>query len=185
MMENIIDKYAFNEIDNVDETYMKREKYNGRVDISPNENGTPFFIQDKIKNTEKTNYANATQHMMEKSLLSISFFSLENINIIQNSLRFRVFEMSQNKYKIDTQDDDQLKIIMRSIYLQYGLNQQDNISKQVEELNEKVLEYVVPQVYGEVVSYMKYKEDISTLPEPIKRPSLPFIDKTIELKNFF
>ena len=53
MTENIIDKYAFNEMDNVNETYLKREEYNGRIDISPNENGTPFFIQDKIKNTEK------------------------------------------------------------------------------------------------------------------------------------
>lgn len=180
-----MDKYTMNEIDDSYKTSIKSKRYNGRIDLSPNENGTPFFIQDKIQNKEKTNYANATQHMMEKSLLSVSFFSLENINILQNTLRSRVYEMSQQKYKIDTQDDDQLKIIMRSIYLQYGLNQNENISKQVTDLNEKVLEYVVPQVYGEVVSYMKYKEDISTISEPMKLPTLPFIDKTMELKNFF
>jgi len=174
-----------NEIDSSYKSFLPRQTYNGRIDISPNENGTPTFIQDKIQNKEKTNYANATQHMMEKSLLSVTFFSLENITIIQNTLRSRVFEMSQRKYKIDSQEDDQLKIIMRSIYLQYGLNQNDEISKQVTELNERVLDYVVPQVYSEVVSYMKYKEDISTIPEPMKRPSLPFIDKTMELKNFF
>jgi hypothetical protein len=180
-----IDKYNMNKIDSSYKSFMPRQTYNGRIDISPNENGTPTFIQDKIKNKEKTNYANATQHMIEKSLLSVSFFSLENINILQNTLRSRVFEMSQQKYKIDSQEDDQLKIVMRSIYLQYGLNQNDDISKHVTELNDKVLNYVVPQVYGEVVSYMKYKEDISTIPEPMKRPSLPFIDKTLELNNFF
>ena len=63
--------------------------------------------------------------------------------------------------------------------------QNENISKQVTDLNEKVLNYVVPQVYGEVVSYMKYKEDISTISEPMDLPTLPFIDKTVELKNFF
>ena len=51
---------------------------------------------------------------------------------------------------------------MRSIYLQSAKHQSNNITKQVEDLNQLVLDYCISFVYAEAVSYVKYLEDQST-----------------------
>ncbi len=181
-----MDKYAKN---NFEENYQHSELFKdavvGRIDVSPNENGTPFFVQDKIEKNEKTNYSNAMQGMMENSLLSITFFSSNNIENIQNMLRSEIYNLSSKQYKIDIQDADQLKIIMRSIFLQYSSNNNSNIEGQINKLNKQVLDYAVPQVHTELISYIKYKKDISSPPELIPPPQSLAIDKTMELNNFF
>jgi len=181
-----MDKFTMN---NFEENYQSSDMFKdsvvGRIDVNANENGTPFFVQDKIQKDEKTNYSNAMQGLMENSLLSITFFSGNNISIIQNNLRAEVYEQTKNQYKIDIQDTDQLKIIMRSIFLQYSSNHSDNIQGQIEELNRKVLHYAVPQVLNELVSYIKYKKDISEPRELLKLPQSLAIDKTVELNHFF
>jgi hypothetical protein len=74
---------------------------------------------------------------------------------------------------------------MRSVFLQYSLHKSTNIREQVEQLNQIVLNYCVPRVYSELMSYLKYKEDISTLPVPQENPIFLAPDKTLELKHFF
>lgn len=182
-----MDKYSGN---NFEENYQEKETFQhhvvGRIDLNnPNENGTPFFIQDKIQKNEKTNYSNAMQGLMENSLLSITFFSYSNIENLQNMLRSQIYKLTNNQYKIDYQDNDQLKIVMRSVFLQHSLNHSDKIEEQINTLNKKVLEYTVPQVHNELISYIKYKKDISSPPELMKLPESLTIDKTIELNNFF
>jgi hypothetical protein len=93
--------------------------------------------------------------------------------------------MSNNTHIIDTQDYDQLYIIMRSIFLQYSLNQPDNITKQIEVLNSKVVAYCAPRIYGEVESYIKYKKDSSTLVVPLDMPTYFHKDTSVEFKRFF
>ena len=181
-----MDKYTRNDFD---ENYQKSDTFQealvGRIDLNPSENGTPFFVQDKIHKNEKTNYSNATQGLMENSLLSITFFSSNNIESIQNTLRSKIYKLTNEQYKIDVQDNDQLKIVMRSVFLQYSSNNNDNIDGQVKQLNNKVLDYAVPQVHNELISYMKYKKDISSPPTLMQLPQSLAIDKTIELNNFF
>lgn len=171
----------------IDNSFKQNKNMNGRINLNPTnqENGTPLFIQDLIPKNEKTNYYNATQHMLSSSLLSTTFFSLENIELIQNAIRSEIYKKTSNKHIIDKQDYDQLKIIMRSIYLQYSLHRDDDIKGQIEKLNKLVLEYCVPQIYSELIGYLKYKKDISTLPVPIENPTFFSIDKTMELNNFF
>ena len=177
-------------LNNINQSYtidqsFKVPRTNGRINLEKNENGTPFFIQDLIPKKEKTNYYNATQHMLGNSLLSTTYFSLENIELLQNSIRSQIYKKTNNKYIIDKQDYDQLKIIMRSIYLQYSLHRDDDIKGQIETLNKIVLDYCVPQIYNELLSYIKYKEDISTLPVPLENPTYFSVDKTMELNHFF
>ena len=84
-----MDKYTRNDFEeNYQQPDTFQEPFVGRVDLSPNENGTPFFVQDKIHKNEKTNYSNAMQGLMENSLLSITFFSAKNIESIQNVFTF-------------------------------------------------------------------------------------------------
>ena len=181
-----MNKYERNNFEeNYKETDTLKQSPVGRIDISPNENGTPFFVQDKINKNEKTNYSNAMQGLMENSLLSITFFSSDNIESIQNTLRSEIYKLTNQEHKIDIQDTDQLKIIMRSIFLQYSLNNTDNIDEQITQLNQKVLGYAIPQVYNELISYIKYKKDISSPPSLMQLPQSITIDKTMALNNFF
>ena len=78
--------------------------------------------------------------------------------------------MSEEKYVIAPQNIDTIKIIMRSIYLQYAEHKPEDITEQVERLNKFVLEYAVPNVYNELIGYLKYCRDQSTLVTPIDLP---------------
>ena len=177
-LNNITESYV------IDEKFQVPKSYNGRVNLDPKENGTPFFIQDMIPKNEKTNYSNAVQYMVTPTLLSRTYFSMENIEILQNAIRSQVYKLSENKHIIDKQDYDQLKMIMRSIFLQHAMHQDENIREQVETLNKMVLEFCVPRVFSELQSYLKYKEDISTLAPPMDRPTFFAVDKTVELNRF-
>ena len=80
----------------------------GRVDTQAGENGTALFMHDLIPKNEKTNYSNAMKHDHPDTLLSSTFFSIDNIQIIQNGIRAGVYEMSNKKHIVD----EDLKIHM-------------------------------------------------------------------------
>jgi len=158
---------------------------NGRIDLLNLPSGTPLFLQEKVANVEKSYFSNALKHTLQNSKLSVLFFSVPNVTIIENGIKAAVYKMSNNTHIIDTQDYDQLYIIMRSIFLQYSLNQPDNITKQIEVLNSKVVAYCAPRIYGEVESYIKYKKDSSTLVVPLDMPTYFHKDTSVEFKRFF
>ena len=93
-----------------------------------------------------------------------------NIDILQNGIRAGVYNRSNGNYLIGTQNCDELKIIMRSIFLQNAKNVSTNIPEQITALNKIVLDYAIHQVYGEAEGYMKYKRDASTLAMPLEPP---------------
>jgi hypothetical protein len=103
-------------------------------------------------------------------MLSDSYFSKKNIELIQNSIRKGVYDKSNQRILIDKQSEDQLVLVMRSMYLQYSKNLDTNIPKQIEELNSHVLNYCISSVYNEAVSYLKYKEDASSMHKPMQHP---------------
>jgi len=154
----------------------------GRVNI---EGGTPLFLQEQVPLDDKTNYFNATKYIFQPSELSNTYFSKENINKVHNDIKKNVYDLSEKKYVIDDQDTDVLKVIMRSIFLQYSKFQFDNINKQIEQLNNMVIEYSSNSIFGEIEGYLKYKEDASNMHTPIERPIYLHNDNTLELKTFF
>lgn len=154
----------------------------GRVDI---EGGTPFFLKEQIPLDHKTNYFNATKYTFQPSELSNTYFSKENINKVHNDIKKKVYDLSQQKYVIDDQNMDVLKIIMRSIFLQYSKFQFDNIKQQVDEMNVMVVDYSSNNIYGEIQGYLKYKKDASNMYTLMDRPVYLHNDNSLELKNFF
>ena len=75
---------------------------------------------------------------------------------------------------------------MRSVFLQSAVNQPDNITGQIEALNNLVVEYCVKHIYSEAQAYINYKRDVSTMYHPIDRPAQVDVDdKTLELKPWF
>lgn len=158
---------------------------NGRVDLLSYQGGTPFFLKDKILPKSKTNHMNILKHTLQNNELSALFFSSKNIQIIENAIKAGVYAMSNNSHVIDTQDRDQLIVIMRATFLQYSINQPDNLTRQIEVLNSRVIAYCVPRIYGEILSYIQYKKDISTLVVPLPNPAYYHKDTTVEFKRFF
>jgi hypothetical protein len=160
--------------------------FNGRINLAE-EGGTSTFLQDKIPVDSQSNHTNIMGvEDWEKTKLSCAYFSKENIKIIQNAIRAGVYEMSKQQYIIDNQDVDILNTIMRSIFLQYSSNLEENILEQIESLNKLVIDYCVPKLYIEARSYLIFKKDVSTLVIPMSHPTYAnHNDKTLHLKHFF
>jgi len=107
------------------------------------------------------------------------------INKVHNDIKKKVYDLSQQKYVIDDQNMDVLKVIMRSIFLQYSKFQFDNIKQQVDEMNVMVVEYSSNNIFGEIQGYLKYKKDASNMYTLMDRPVYLHNDNSLELKNFF
>ena len=173
---------------NYSQKILNLEKYNGRVNIIEPENpDIQFEMYEKIAVKNKaTEYRGALTGEWENNVLAQVYFSAGNIQIVQNALRAGVYEMSKQKYAVPPQNIDTLKIVMRSIYIQYAKHYATNITKQVEELNQLVLDYAIPSVYNEAHAYMKYLQDQSTLVVPMELPQHHDRNyKQLELKNWF
>jgi hypothetical protein len=154
---------------------------NGRVDLKSPNTSVLFNMYDKIPANQPTTFRNPTLGLWNETQLSNCFFSKENIQIIQNGIRVGVYTKSNNQYIIGSQDYDSLKIIMRSIYLQHSANQPTNISGQIEQLNQIVLDYCIHNVYSEAKGYMKYLYDVSTLAVPLPTP---IVESQRDKKNY-
>ena len=151
---------------------------NGRIILNSAEHNVPFHLYDKIDN-----YHNKVQYFIpdrkESSMVSQVFFNPKNMQIIQNNIRAKVHELTHGRYIIDEQSKDNLYLIMKTMYDQHALNLPNDITKQVEVLNNIVLRYCVPKILSEIKSYIKYKEDITSLATPIDRPMSTYIDKSL------
>lgn len=100
--------------------------------------------------------------------ISALFFSRHNIEILQNGIRYMVYKKTENSAIIDHQSENELLVIMRSIYLQYCDHKPYEIISQVKDLNSKVLDYAVPVVLVGLNQYVNYKNDASQLPIPLE-----------------
>ena len=165
---------------------MNCHSSNGRVNIiTPNTN-TLFSLQDRIPVQECSDYRDATAGQWYETKLSQAYFSGANIQYLQNNIRAGVHKASKGKYLIGEQDCDVLKTIMRGIFLQFAKNNAENISQQIQELNQKIIDYAVPQIMGEADGYLHYIKDISTLAKPMSHPIMANQnDKQLFLKSFF
>ena len=160
---------------------------NGRVNILTNvPDHNAFLMCDKIPVKDPVGYSDALKGNIECSPLSMAFFSSKNINTLQHDIQKEVYQLSNQKYMIDKQNDDVLKIIMRSVYLQNAALLPTQIQEQVNQLNEIVVEYCAPNIYSEVQSYMRYRQDVSTLAVPLERPKhSDYKYNTLELNKWF
>ena len=103
-----------------------------------------------------------------KTPLNQAYFSPANFQIVQNAIRYKVFQESGET--IDPVGADDLFMAMRAIFLQYSRNLPDNIPGQIEELNARVRDWCVPKILAEVSMYKTYMKDISSLPVPLSHP---------------
>ena len=160
---------------NINATNLKKNDIfpifqNGRV-TNVMETITPSFpLYENLGQKTDTFKKTALQGIQVESPLSVVYFSPENIENIQQKLRYLVWLRSGKKFVIGKQDELELKIVMRSIDLQYSRNLQYDIAGQVEQLNQLVLEWCIPKVITEVQQYLYYLDSIQHQPTEIELP---------------
>jgi len=156
---------------------------NGRVNLD-SKISVPDLGFNYPTESENTFAGDMLRGNWDHTVLSDTFFTRSNANKIQAEIKKEVYRMSgTKKYVIDNQDIDELKMIMRAMYLQYAKNNTFNIEGQINELNDLVVKWASPRIMSEIESYNYYLNDISHLPVPLPQPmhmssagtkSLPF-----------
>ena len=126
---------------------------------------------DTLKNC---NTQDQLKGILDETLLSNTFFSVGNIQNIQDMIRYYFFQ--EKNELISEQDNNELLTIMRGIYLKYSnsaANTVDAIKKEVIELNKIVVEYSLKQIYINYDNYNRYINDLERLPVPLDLPKIP------------
>ena len=169
------------------ETEIPINVLNGRINLSGNnENGLNYK-----DNNEKQNICNysteALSHSTNRTPLTDLYFSQQNMDILQLGMRNMVLNKTEGAYNIGKQNETELKIIMRAMFIQYAKYRTDiPISVQVQEINRKVLEFSVPRIISSLNMKRKYLNDIQKLPVPLEhsRSMSTKGTKELELKEF-
>lgn len=128
----------------------------------------------------------ALKGIIEETPTSQIFFSKANMNLLQKTIRYNVFQLS--KQVIDYQSYNALFVIMRSIYLQNGDSSSAslNIPDQIRVLNNMVVTYSIEeQIIPNLKQYGGYLQKIDTLPVPLERSRNESIKgtKTYDISN--
>ena len=139
---------------------------NGRI-IIDDKPGVSFDLYEKSR--VPYSFENSLTGIQDSNILNRAFFSQKNIDFIHRSIIIEVGK--KTGFRISRQNDTELQIIMRSIYLQYSRNELCNIKSQITELNEKVINYAVnDKIIPGISQFLEYKNDINTLPVPLSHP---------------
>lgn len=168
---------------------MTTPQMNGRIDIMSSRSKLDIPAYGQVKSENNSTFCKeALYGGWERSDLSDVFFSQDNIEALQSGIRYMVYKQSNGRFTIGRQSDQELKIIMKAVYLQNAKHDPSRSSiAQARDLNKLILEYSVPNIVSNLQQYEQYRMDISTLPVPIDRSS--FISnkgtKTLETKSFF
>jgi len=146
----------------------------GRVNIlEPEDPNAKFNMFERVaqKNKGTCLYQDTMRGFFEPNDLSKLFFSEANVKALQEGMRDGVSQGSEGRYVVPPQNQDNLAIIMRSIFMNHA-NFFPSVSteKQVADLNQKVLDYAVPQLLSSARSYEQYLVDQSTLVVPLSQP---------------
>jgi len=144
----------------------------------------PFvFFQDSNRSKEYSKMLK--KHVLNESaphthLLSTTFYSKENMDLINKGITLAVFKVSKGEYYIGKQSDKHLMIAMRAIYHEHARHLPYNIKGQIKELNMQVIKSAVPGIITNLSQYIGYVKDASSIPDPIGRPlNVNNLDRTL------
>jgi len=146
-----------------------------------------YFQSDPSR--PKTYHRQVLGHNQEYTTLNQLFFSEQNIQTIQIMIRKSVYDRSGGQFVIGDQDETELIIVMRSVFLQRAVNQPDHLKEQIRVLNEVIVNECVPKILSEIMTYNGYLRDASQLygenplPHPVNVSSAG--TKTYSFTNYF
>jgi hypothetical protein len=148
---------------------------------------TPFVLFQ----SHKDDYYNMSQISLSgiqvETALSKTFFSPQNVNLIHKQIIAEVFRRTNGEYLIEKQAEEELNVVMRSMYIQHARNFPNDIPDQIRELNNLVVDDVVPNIISWCNAYYGYLERAFAPRKILDRPecvsnrglrTLPSVTKT-------
>lgn len=155
----------------------------GRADIDLRKNLTAHGM---FESSEFLEMPDPVVNMVDDNPVSSLFFSRHNVDVLHDGIRYMVYKGTNDRTVISRQSDIELRVIMRSIYLQYARHLPYQVVDQVKELNTKVLDFAVPRILVELNQYLNYAVDVTKLPVPMERSKNVSVkgDKVLDMKTF-
>jgi hypothetical protein len=174
MNYSFLDKYTNNDF-----TFKGNLIFNYHNDDNKDiKNYNKYTDIDNVNSNERNNWA--TENSIQKSLLKSVytptplgevFFSLDNIKRLQNKIKKSVFVETKGKYKLQIdQNESDLLVVMRAVYIQDSYNSPYRIIHQVKELNEKVINRILPDMITNIKQNEEYLNIIDKPIDPIPLP---------------
>lgn len=107
-----------------------------------------------------------------RSVLSDTFFGEPNIKYLKGTVCQQVYQRSGGLYRIspEAQSTEAIVTVMMSIYLDFARNLPTDIKGQVQELNGRVLQYMVPSTISRIKEHLNYIRSHSQQPLTMNRP---------------
>ena len=131
---------------------------------------TPFLMFQAHRDDYYNMSQDSLNGVQQESILSKVFFHPENVNYIQKKIIMQLFYETDGKYLIEKQDETDLQIIMRSIFLQHAKHLPNNIKEQITELDNIVVDEVIPDIISQIKAYNGYLKDAFGPREIMDRP---------------
>ena len=166
--QNELTKYIESNITH-DDRIKAFSNNNGRID------NADILVPKIIQDSKSIIYDNTQEYSLKGIIasneLSDYFFGKYNVSNIQGLIRYNIFK--ETGKVIDKQSEQEIFIIMRSIYLQYGgknsINKEE-FNKNIRELNTKVVDYSVSNISSQLSQLDMYINDLSRMPIPMEHP---------------
>ena len=156
-----------------DQTYADFPLYDEHRQGNAQESGSVSCneTQNAYSNSYNNSYRDIVKTMVERTPLSDMYFSHKNMKHLKNLICRTVYQNSGGKYNVspDAQSDNELLLVMRSIFLNHAKHLPENIREQVGELNYQVLLYLVPKVISNAQQHLSFIRDHSQQPLPMDR----------------
>lgn len=143
----------------------RRDRIGQTSDLAPYD----LFKEDTLRPSTIRKQAFGHQNA-ECNLLNQLFMSAENMENLQQRIRAEVYKATNQQHAIGRQSDTELAIVMRSIYFTYSKNLPTHIKEQIADLNDLVVQAVLPGILSGIQQHIKYLWDRSTQPMPLARP---------------
>jgi hypothetical protein len=107
----------------------------------------------------------------ELTPLSELYFSHENIKRIQKRIKKEIRKQSKGQYKLEVdQDESDLILAMRAVFADNAKHLPNHIVRQVKELNEHTIDYIVPDMLTNLKQHSLY---LKRLDQPIQTMDRP------------
>jgi hypothetical protein len=148
---------------------------------------TPFLLFQSHRDDYYNMSQNSLTGIQVETSISRAFFSPKNVDMLQRQIIAEVFRRTNGAYLIEKQAEEDLQVVMRSIYIQHARHVPNDIPEQIRELNNLVTDDVAPNIISEVNAYFGYLErafaprKIMDLPENVSNAglrTLPSVTRT-------
>ncbi len=124
-----------------------------------------------LSNGYSTNAIYYTLKDIQLEAVGFKFFTKENMNYIQKRIKQMIYQKTNGKVLMDCdQDESDILIAMRHIYVTEGRFLPENIDFQVERLNKRLLNQIVPDMITAIKQDWGYQKLINEPLHPIDRP---------------